>query len=106
MFGFEQTPSAMNQLLRLAQLRRTDTPSSSTIASLQQQQQPTAVKITTESPTDILSPPHTYAQQKSIKDYIKVAVRTKGCSGNAYTLDWVTAKQKLDEEVSVADSKR
>lgn len=53
-----------------------------------------------------ITPPITHGTDtiaSTIKNYVKVAVRTKGCSGNAYTLDWVREKAKLDEEVSVAD---
>jgi iron-sulfur cluster assembly protein len=44
-----------------------------------------------------------YRQQKhdATQRYLKVAVRTKGCSGNAYTMDWVNNRDRLDEEVKV-----
>ncbi|KAI3660619.1 hypothetical protein MP638_004611 [Amoeboaphelidium occidentale] len=42
--------------------------------------------------------------QSNPTKYLKVAVRTKGCSGNAYALDWVDQKGKLDEEVKINDT--
>lgn len=36
--------------------------------------------------------------------FLKVSVKTRGCSGNAYSMDWTKERQKLDEEVKVNDS--
>ena len=34
--------------------------------------------------------------------YLKISVRSKGCSGNAYVLDWTDTKLPFDEEVSLS----
>ncbi|KAI3633377.1 hypothetical protein MIR68_008324 [Amoeboaphelidium protococcarum] len=33
--------------------------------------------------------------------YIKLFLRTKGCSGNAYALEWTPKKEAFDEEVQI-----
>lgn len=39
----------------------------------------------------------------TMKDFIKISMRSKGCSGNAYSLDWTSEKERMDEEVPVSD---
>jgi Fe-S cluster assembly iron-binding protein IscA len=38
--------------------------------------------------------------------FLVIVVRTKGCSGNAYAMDWVQSKGKLDEEVAIPGTGR
>eukprot|EP00039_Didymoeca_costata_P008590 m.113767 g.113767 ORF g.113767 m.113767 type:complete len:127 (+) comp14147_c2_seq1:225-605(+) len=40
--------------------------------------------------------------QKKDADGLRISVRTKGCSGNAFHLEYAKEKQKLDEEI-IAD---
>lgn len=35
--------------------------------------------------------------------FLRVGMRSKGCSGNAYSLEWTRAREKLDESVPVSE---